>query len=129
MNCRTVLTRITALLDEALPAATASRVRAHLDTCPNCAQALQEQIALRKLTAVWSVEGDDVWEAVRAEIEPDAFAELRAEMQRLRGEVKALHTEVALLRAQVAASPTPGVRRPSPMLPYPQPTASTRIRV
>src|ERR1041385_3913857 len=69
MNCRSVQNRLTALLDEELPKATAARIQAHLDTCQVCAQAWQEHLALHQLAAAWTVEGGEVWEAVRQEIE------------------------------------------------------------
>ncbi len=127
MNCRDVQSRLTALMDGELPEATAARIQAHLDTCATCAPIWQEHLALRQLTAAWTVEGGEVWEAIRQEIEPDTLGEILSEMQRMRSEIKALRTEVAALRAQVAARPVEEARGPSPLLPYAPAARSTSV--
>jgi anti-sigma factor RsiW len=123
VKCSTIRTRLTALLDAELSAHVATRVRTHLETCPYCAQALEEERLLRAQAAVWSVEVGDVWERVREEIraqsEREALAEILTEMRRLQAEVRALHGEVASLRAQLSVHrQEERPSGPSPLLPY-----------
>ena len=133
MNCPTIRTRLTALLDAELSARVAARVRAHLETCPDCAQALEAERLLRAQAAVWSVEAGDVWEGVREEIQAqsdgEALAMVLAEMRLMQAEVRVLRGEVALLRAQLQAHRQERMPGPSPLLPYAPAGRSTSVLV
>ena len=133
MNCSTVRTRLTALLDAELSTRVAAQVQAHLATCSDCVQALMEERLLHTQVAAWSVEGGDVWEGVREEIraerERETLAEILTEMQRLQAEVRALRGEVATLRSQLSVHRQEGPSGPSPMLPYATTGRSTSVLV
>ncbi len=133
MNCSTIRTRLTALLDAELSAHVATQVRTHLETCPDCTQALEEERLLRGQAAVWLVEVGDVWEGVREEIraqsDHEALAEILTEMRRLQAEVRSLHGEVASLRAQLSVRRQEGPSGPSPLLPYASAGRSTSVLV
>lgn len=133
MNCSTVRTRLTALLDAELSTRVAARMQAHLETCPECAQALEEERLLRTHADAWSVEGGDIWagvrEEIRAESDRDALAEILAEMRRLQAEVRVLRGEVSSLCSQLAAHRQEGPASPSPLLPYAPIGRSTTVLV
>ena len=127
MNCADVLDQMTAFMDGELPAAITERIKAHLDSCVNCAQVEKEHQALYHLADRWTVEGSDVWEATRRQIEEEDLLDLRRELQKLRAEMRALQAEVSMLRIQVAEQKER--QGPSPMLPYAPASLSTRILV
>jgi anti-sigma factor RsiW len=133
VNCPTIRARLSALLDAELSLRVATRVRTHLETCPDCARALEENRLLRAQAAVWLVEGGNVWEGVREEIraqsDREALAEILTEMHRLQAEVRALRGEVASLRAQLPVRRQEGPEGPSPLLPYTTAGRSTFVLV
>ena len=127
MNCKTVRTRLTALLDAELSARVVAQVRPHLESCPDCVRALEEERLLRTQAAAWSVESGDVWEAVREEIQREAHAEILTEVRRLQADILALRGEVALLRAQLTVRRQEGSSGPSPLLPCVPADRSTSV--
>ncbi|MBV9852026.1 MAG: zf-HC2 domain-containing protein [Armatimonadetes bacterium] len=106
--CETRRACLTALLDGELPPHDATEVWAHLAECPACRRAWEELAAVRDLAAQWTM-GDtpDLWPAVQAQIEPEPWETVMAELRQLRAETQALWGEVAQLRRELAARPTP----------------------
>ena len=98
MKCGTALAKLAALIDGELTPADAAKIRAHLADCASCSEAADKSERLKQLAAAWTVEGSDVWEAVRAEIETPDVKGLIASIRALQAEVRTLRAEVAELR-------------------------------
>ncbi|HLV80518.1 MAG TPA: zf-HC2 domain-containing protein [Chthonomonadaceae bacterium] len=125
MTCARAQARLTALLDAELTERMSARLRAHLAECADCKRHWNELAAAREMAQAWTVEGGEVWEAVRQEIAPGDFSALMAEMAALRAALQDVRAEVAALRRELAARPAEPARRPSaPLFPVLPPEQS-----
>ncbi len=123
MTCDTVRQRLNALLDDECSAREEAQMRVHLAACPQCAAEYEQLAATRQAANAWSMEGGEIWSALREQIEAPDLASVLEELRHLRAEVRSLRAEVATLRAQAADRSTPVLRSPSPLLPYTPSTA------
>jgi predicted anti-sigma-YlaC factor YlaD len=128
MKCEQVQEQRTAWLDGELTPEAAARIETHLAECAACRQAGEEARAFREMANAWEMEGGEVWEAVRRQIEADDLRAILETIQSLRAEMRALRAEVTDLRHQLAERPSALPPPPPVLLPYtPKPEARLRL--
>jgi anti-sigma factor RsiW len=128
MTCDMARKRLNALLDDECPPDEAQQIRAHLETCPDCAADYADLLTTRRAADAWSVEGGEVWAVLRDQLEAPELASVLEELRQLRSEVRSLRVEVAQLRAQAAERASTPSRSPSPLLPY-TPTTARELNI
>lgn len=130
MTCKTVRARLAALLDGELTPTMTAKLETHLAECVECAHERAAIVATLDAANAWQLPEDDVWEAVKQQIEIPAsqvsaqslrlpeLGLILSELRTLREEVRTLRAEVAALRQPLSSRPTEPARKPSVLLPY-----------